>query len=105
MEIDDKFIPTYGVQMIAGRNFGPKEYINYQKQEARVLINELLMKNLGFKNAEDAINKKIEFDLGQFKMKSEIIGVMKNFHQRSLKEPYEPILFYSPNLPTGNIFL
>ena len=28
-------------------------------------------------------------------MKGEIIGVMKNYHQRSLKEQYDPILYYT----------
>lgn len=104
LEIDDKFIPTYGVQLLAGRNFAPNEYIDYRNQTSRVLINELLMRNLGFRNAEEAINKKIEFDLGEFKMKSEVIGVMKNFHQRSLKEPYEPILCYAPEFTDWKYF-
>jgi putative ABC transport system permease protein len=96
VEVDDKYIPTYGIQLLAGRNFKPNEYIDFKTQTARVLINEVIVKALGFKDADDAVNKKIVFELGSEKITSEVIGVMKNFHNRSLREPYEPILCYAP---------
>jgi putative ABC transport system permease protein len=104
IEIDNKFISTYGIRLLAGRNFKEKEYMDFDKKTARVLINEVLMKALGYKNAEDAINKKIVFDLGEYKFHSEIIGVMKNFHQRSFKEPIEPILCYQPMFAAWKYF-
>ena len=104
IEADNKFVPTYGIMLLAGRNFKEGEYVDYNKQTARVLINEVLMNALGYKTAEEAINKKIVFELGEFKLHSEIIGVMKNFHQRSLKEPIEPILCYQPQYGAWKYF-
>jgi len=104
IETDDKFISTYGIKMLAGRNFIDGEYIDFEKQTARVLINEVLMTAIGFKDPDDAVNKRIVFDLGEFKIHSEIIGVIKNFHQRSFKEPYEPILCYQQKFGAWKYF-
>ena len=104
IETDDKFISTYGIKLLAGRNFKEGEYVDYDNQTARVLINEVLMKAMGYKTPDEAINKKIVFDLGQYKLHSEIIGVIKNFHQRSFKEPFEPILIYQPKFGAWNYF-
>jgi putative ABC transport system permease protein len=104
IEIDYKFVPTYGINLLAGRNFKEGEYLDYGNQTGRVLINEVLMNALGYKTPEDAINKRIVFDLGEFKLHCEIIGVMKNFHQRSFKEPIEPILCYQPQYGAWKYF-
>ena len=45
IEMDDKFIPTYGIEMLAGRNLKEGEYIDFERQTARVVINEVLMKD------------------------------------------------------------
>jgi putative ABC transport system permease protein len=51
---------------------------------------------LGYRSNEDAIGQRILFTLGRDDIPSEIIGVVKNYHQRSLKESYDPILYFYP---------
>ena len=104
IEVDNKFVPAYGIKLLAGRNFNEGEYLSYDKQTGRVLVNEVLMNALGFKTPEEAVNKRIVFELGEFKMHCEIIGVIKNFHQLSFKEPYEPILCYQPEYGAWKYF-
>lgn len=104
LEIDEKFIPAYGVELLAGRNFKKGEYIDYERQTARVLINEVLMKSLRYNDPAEIVGRNIVFVLGDYKFKSEVIGVMKNFHQRSFREPIEPILCYSPEFSDWKYF-
>lgn len=99
MEIDEKFVPTYHIDLIAGRNFVATDSSAIGSKESkndRVLINEEVAKGLGYKTAKEAVNQDILFVLGQSEVHCKVVGVMKNFHQRSLKEKYDPILFYYP---------
>ncbi|MBE9461484.1 ABC transporter permease [Dyadobacter subterraneus] len=98
MEIDENFIPTYNIQLVAGKNLeatdssslGPNKY-------TKVMVNEEIVKALGFNSAEEAVNQDIRFVLGQDDVLCKISGVVKNFHQRSMKEKFDPILFYYPS--------
>jgi putative ABC transport system permease protein len=62
-----------------------------------------LVRALGYQNNEEAIHQGIVFKAPQ-EVKGEIIGVIKNYHQRSLKEPYDPILYYYPAWNNWNYF-
>ncbi|HTE29634.1 MAG TPA: ABC transporter permease [Chryseolinea sp.] len=83
MGIDPEFIPAYGLKVISGRN------VNKEHDETRVIVNRKLVETLGFESPEAAI--------GQFLSQQgdtiEIIGVVENFHQLSLKKPVEPLVF------------
>lgn len=85
--IDDDFLPTYQIKLLTGRNFS-KEY-GTDKQS--VILNEAAMKSLGYDTPETAVNQKISIwkREGSFK----IIGIIKNFHQQSLKKNPEPLVF------------
>lgn len=82
-DVDPTFFPVLGVQFAAGRNFleGSDPYDN-------VIINEEASQALGFTSPQHAIGAKITFGRG-----STIIGVIKDFHQRSPKEPKLPLIF------------
>jgi putative ABC transport system permease protein len=95
--IDDHFINTYKIGMAAGRGFLPGESSAISKTEvARVIVNEEVVKALGYKNNQAAINQPVIFTYRMDDIHAEIIGVIKNYHQRSLKESYDPILYYYP---------
>jgi putative ABC transport system permease protein len=96
--IDDEFFNTYGIELVAGRNFKNNEYsrIFDLKNINPVIVNEETVKRLGFANPQESISKRITYKYGNTEnVVSEIIGVVKNFHQRSLKENYDPLLFHS----------
>lgn len=98
IEADNNFFSTYNIEILAGENFRPTDSSDIgPNAEVKVLINEEVVKALGYKSAKDAVNKAIIFRLGPNDLRSRVIGVVKNYHQRSLKEQYDPILYYYPS--------
>lgn len=95
--IDDQFLPTFDIPLAAGQNFHVKDSTNiFNVPNNKVLINEALAKSYGYKTPEEAIGQDIKFKLGPIDHNAKIIGVIKDYHQRSLKENYDPILYYYP---------
>jgi len=89
MSVDSDFVPAMGMTLAAGRNFAGDKRIHDQ-----VLINEEAAKLLGFGSAEEAIGMQINFQTRDGSTGSTVIGVLKDFHFRSPKEPYLPMLFF-----------
>jgi putative ABC transport system permease protein len=86
--VDHDYIKTMGLQVIAGRAFS-KEFAT-DKDEA-FIINETAVKELGFGTPENAIGKdmlwdKWEPDSLQPVKKGKVIGVVKDFHYKSMHE-------------------
>lgn len=82
---DYQYLPVYGIKLLVGRNFS-KEFISDDKA---VLLNETALKTLGFESPDDALNKDIIFWETRYK----IIGIVKNYSQKSLKSYPEPTVF------------
>ncbi len=96
--VDNAFLDLYEIPMLAGRNFREIDSSGiYGAPNNRVVINDVLAKSLGYTTPEEALGQFIEFKLGQPYHKAEVIGVAENIHQRSLKEAYDPLLFYYPS--------
>ncbi len=87
--IDADFISTLGMKLVVGRNFE-----DGSANRDQVIINEEAVLRLGYANAEAAIGGRITFRTRNEVEYSTIIGVLKNFHQRSPKEKHIPMLFY-----------
>ena len=83
VSVDYDFIPTYGIQMAAGRNFSRE----YGMDTASYVLNETAVKALGWK-APDAVGK--DFKYGN--RKGHIIGVIKDFHFESMHQSIVPIV-------------
>jgi putative ABC transport system permease protein len=100
MEADENFVPTFQMQLAAGTNFLRSDSIRYDYSSVnlKVLVNEEVVKALGFKTNEDAIKQPVIFGYGNVEHKAEIIGVVKNYHQRSLREMYDRILYIYPSI-------
>jgi putative ABC transport system permease protein len=103
MGIDQDFLNTYQIPLAEGSglavadssgtyNFGTSGVFG-QDRNLNVLVNETLAKGVGFNSAKEAVNQKIVLALGGGEFHVSIKGVVRNFHQRSLKETYDPILF------------
>jgi putative ABC transport system permease protein len=87
--VDYNFIPAYDMKLLAGRNFS-KAFATDRKA---VLINEKALELLGFKNAAEAINGRLESGDTM-----NIIGVVKNYHQQGLQKAIDPMLILlTPN--------
>jgi putative ABC transport system permease protein len=94
--IDFDFINLYGIKLLSGRNFEPTDHGADGRKLQNILLNKSAAKLLGFATPESAIGKSIL--RGQRKW--DVIGVIDDFHQKSLRYPLEPMLFmpfYSTN--------
>jgi putative ABC transport system permease protein len=85
---DENYIPTLGIKMAAGRNFSPQ----MPTDSDALIINEAAAEQLGFTNAIDHILYAPDDPMAKHMKKYHIIGVMKNFNYRSLKEDIKPLL-------------
>jgi putative ABC transport system permease protein len=85
-ECDYDFIDTYGMEILAGRNFS-REYGT--DDSAAFILNESAIGKLGWKDPEKAVGKPLRYG-GQ---DGRVIGVVKNFHFESLHNKIVPIIF------------
>jgi ABC-type antimicrobial peptide transport system permease subunit len=81
---DNNYVPTYKLQLVAGRNLQPSD------PTREFLVNESLVKILGFKRPEDILNKEISMWGGL--IKCPVVGVLKDFNNRSFRQDLAPLL-------------
>ena len=62
---------------------------NSEQMIEAVIFNRKGVEQLGFNKPEEAIGKKIDFWGEQYL----IVGITENFHEQSLREAYEPLIF------------
>ncbi|SEI43084.1 MacB-like core domain-containing protein [Dyadobacter koreensis] len=79
---DTSYINTYGLTLLAGRNYLPADTMR------EYVVNEAFVKKLGFKNPQDAIGKRLT--IGGSDVKLPIVGVVKNFNTYSLHREIIP---------------
>ncbi len=84
-QVDYDFIKNFEIKIMAGRSFDR----DYPSDMAAVVINKSACDLLGFKSPEEAIGKRIVY---RMQTTPEIIGVIGDFHQQSLKEGFQPII-------------
>lgn len=83
--MDYDYMKLYGLKLIAGRPFSK----DFGSDEHSVVFSKTGFEQLGLDKPEDAIGKKIDFWGEQYT----IIGVAEDFHQQSLRESFEPLIF------------
>jgi len=83
--IDEHFLPTLGMQIKQGRNFtGLADTLK------RVIVNQSMVKYFGWDNP---IGKRLR-QSGDTTGYYEVIGVVKDFNQKSLYNPITPLVLY-----------
>jgi putative ABC transport system permease protein len=98
LAIDQDFVSTYGVRLVAGSNLPESEQGNWaQTKQARVMVNEALAKRLGYASPAAAVHQQIYFLSWFGDIKAEIVGVVKDYQQQSLQTAPKPIMFYMIN--------
>ncbi len=97
IDADENYFKLYKVPLVAGRYFTEESRFNLE-----IILNEKAVKFYGFKNPEDAINKKLVFD-GFDGQSIKIVGVTKDYHQESLKNPVLPVIFNPINARDLNL--
>ena len=93
--VDEDYVTTVGLQMIAGRNFTSQDIKDasnddYQKNIYHFILNESAAKQLGW-TAQEAPGKKMF--LGN-ERPGIVAGVVKDFHFESLHTPIKPFVLF-----------
>ena len=88
--VDNKFIDAYGLKVIAGRGFTNDMPAVDTNVLVNIILNETAVNVFGFAKNEDAVGQYI--DGSGFHCK--VIGVVKDYHQESLQNTFDPIVFY-----------
>ncbi|HTR28312.1 MAG TPA: ABC transporter permease [Puia sp.] len=82
------WLKLYQVKIVAGRAYTYTDYNPNFGERHNIVINESAVKLLGFSSPQDAIGKTII----RFTRKWTVIGVIGDYHQKSLRFPLEPTM-------------
>jgi len=97
--IDENYLPVMGLTLKAGRDISP----SYPADSGHaVLVNEAFVKAAGLSNPLGAVLRVDEyFD----KEPKTIVGVIKDYHNASLREPIKPMVMFMSNWYGGEILV
>ncbi len=87
--IDFDYLQLMGIDLIAGRSFTNNRQMDSQ---GKLMINRTSAKKFG-KEPEEMIGQNIHFDWQGQHFTFEVIGVVEDYNQTSLKDPIIPIVF------------
>jgi putative ABC transport system permease protein len=91
--IDEHYFDALGIKIVKGRNFSSLSDTLHS-----IVVNESMVKQFGW---DDANGKRVKFPGDTSGNYLEVVGVFKDFNQKSLYNPIAPLLlFYGPN---GNV--
>jgi len=86
------FLETFGIDLLAGRDYNRK---NKTDPEKGILINEAMVKYMGWSSNEEALGKKFRSLSGD----ENIIGVFSDFQPTSLREALGPFVLNMKERP------
>ncbi len=116
--VDRDFIRVMGIELIAGRNF--REHIPQSKtlsdfedlpsyllaQNREYILNETAIKLIGWDDANEALGQQFNWTIGNLSVgQGPIVGVVKDYHQESMRNQVEPIVMFYEPLWLGNILV
>ena len=93
--IDNDFVSTIQMQLIAGRNFDKK---SDNDLEEGFIINEEAVKKFGWQTPNEAIGKTVQWvSPTEIRKKGKVIGVVKDFNITPLRTAVQPlVMHYQP---------
>jgi putative ABC transport system permease protein len=88
IDVDERYFPFYCVPFVCGRNFSS----GFVGDKDTVIVNEEMVRTLGFESAEKALLQNIV--LGGFGGDVvQVVGVVKNYHHLSLRNKIDPVIY------------
>jgi len=90
MGIGIGYIGLYKIKILAGRDYTYSDFNPNFGKLHNIILNESAIKLLGYKSPQDAIGKTII----RWKNKWDIVGVINDYHQKSLRYPVEPTMLF-----------
>ena len=97
--VDGRYIPTMGMELVTGRNFSEGS----GNDSLNVIINETAVRAFGL--GDNPLGQTLTAKLGNNGVKRNltVIGVIKDFHFRSLRETIAPLIML--NNPYGGLII
>ncbi len=90
--VDYDYFTTLGVEVVEGRNFS----LDYPSDSSQaVMVNEAMVRRMNWTNP---IGKKVNLSGNDSIPSALVIGVVKDFHQKSLYEPISALMFMPSRL-------
>jgi putative ABC transport system permease protein len=84
------YISLYKIKLLAGRDFTYTDFNPNFGKLHNIILNESAIKLLGYSSPQDAIGK----TMIRGQKKWDIVGVINNYHQKSLRYPVEPTMLF-----------
>ncbi|MGB3618104.1 MAG: FtsX-like permease family protein, partial [Catalinimonas sp.] len=95
LETDARYVPTLGLELVAGRNFDPAR----ASDSTAMLVNEATVRHLGW---AEPLGQEVISGGGE---RYRVVGVVKDFHLASLRDQIEPVLMRQDARDFGNVAL
>ncbi len=95
--VDEHFARLYGLELLAGRAFSPEHVA--RDRDRSVVVNERALTELQLDDPVRAVGEKVKVHGDPAELT--IVGVLKNFHHKSLQNPHEPLVLYLDPFPRG----
>jgi len=88
--VDEHYLDVLNIPVVKGRNF-----LNLSDTLHSIVVNESMVKFFGW---DEPLGKRVKFPGDTSSNYLEVVGVIKDFNQKSLYNPIAPLLlFYGPN--------
>ena len=97
--IDENYLPALEIPLIAGRNLS-RSFPTDTKEGA--IVNEAFVKASGI---EYPVGKSIKMNRYYDSAMKTIVGVVRDFHFGSLREPIKPMMMYMSEVPDGSMWV
>ncbi|MDQ1085837.1 ABC transporter permease [Siphonobacter sp. SORGH_AS_1065] len=98
-DVDPQYIPTLGIQVVEGRNFSEK----FATDSSGIILNEAAVRSLGWKG--NVLGRTVTSrENNGIATTYRVIGVVKDFHFRSLHELITPLVMIQ-NSQAGNLII
>jgi putative ABC transport system permease protein len=95
--VDAHFARLYGLELLSGRAFSPEHATRDRGRS--VVVNERALEELQLQDPARAVGEKVKIHGSPAELT--IVGVLKNFHHKSLQNPHEPLVLYLDTLRKG----
>lgn len=117
--VDARFIELMGMELVAGESFasrpelqrdfpaGVEDLYGYLASAKRgYILNEEALRLAGIRHPAEVIGQEVDWSIGDLKLdKGPVIGVLKDYHQSSLRDQILPTIMVSEPLWYNNIIL
>ena len=95
--IDENYLPLMQIPLLIGRNFS-----STADSRGVAIVNEAFVKAAGL---DDPLHSTLKVNYYSDSTNRAIVGVVKDFHFGSLREPIKPIVMYLKEVPDGGVWV